>query len=1358
MIVVLAFVALACAGPEQSLASHQARLCSATSGPWHLASTWSCGAAPIEGDEVIIDDEQTVTLAINTPVLGRLTVSGTLQFSPAQSVTLKSKGNIIVRGSGRLEMRPEDADVTHEIEFVDVDETLFKGPPGPTEANPMAPCSEGPAEEPCDTDVGLWVMDSGTLDAIGSPKTAWTRLVGSASMNDSQVVVENTDGWRPGDALVIVPTLAPNQGTADEYWTGYDEAVVATIAGQAVTLNNYTLLHDHPRVNDQWSAEVINLSRNVRIHGSAEHRAHISFHHFESPQTIKHVEVYHMAPQQNGEGIKGRYGLHLHMGHDHARGSLLEGLSLHDLGFRAYVPHASHGVTIRNSTSHANLDEAFWWDEGASDDSHDALWDGNLASRQGNYPAANRGAYALGNGRGNQVINSVAVGVKGDLRSAGFQWPDHAIQSPWTFRNNVSHNNQAGGLFTWQNGDKVHVVEDSVAYHNNFGLLHGAYGNRYVYRNLTLYGNWIGLDLHSSSTDSGANQQTIENFTIDGGGFGKYGVVVSEHNAAPAAATLIRNTTVRNLCDPCDTGWGMFFKWAGARANSAREWLILENNTFAVRPERLYYFASAIWPESDVVVHQPDGAVYSLHPHRTSPPAATLGYTSSLSEAFAGPAWPARFVLQRTDGLAPTLAVSSGKGSITAATTGGGGALLFDSYQQAIDVDLSSTASVTADGSVAGLIARRSDTDRETYYRLEIGTATANVPLRISKVVDGTVTVLGTPTPAKFLTPGTAALLRFQVQNEPGGTRLHARLGSDPAWDIDILDAEPRLANRFGRFGIFASNGVSGAVLVEEYASEVLDALPVNQNWSALVQSFVPSGTPVVDGGPNQSTFLPNAGVALQATVTDGGAVNPAEFTYAWTKVTGPSAVAFSAATSPATLATFDAPGLYTLRLTASDGSHTGQDDVRVIVAPAQVSGSVVLPWSGSGPWPAPWAAGRTTGTPLVTVAGGDQGRIRHNAGSTVQYVDDRNAENIDLTCTIRIEANNHQAGLVARMLESDPDTWLGARMGTTQNSPDNLQIYMMVDGELNTLAYRGAMFGNGATWNMRFVVSTEPSGQMNLRVRVWDPTADADGDSQPDGDGNSLPWSLEVLDWVNPIFQGRAGRFGVSSVSGSSPRDVYFSNFEARQTTTLAEHWDVPNSNAWPSPWVGEGSAVSVTTANGQGRVYFNPTGGTVIQYVGGHTAKNIDLLTKVRISANNAAAGIMALRNDADPDSYVGVSFGTNPLLANDRLRLFKVIDGVRQDAEAIPSAVAAGENYWLNFVVSTTTQGTSLKAKVWPYATDPEGDDPPSTWTIESEPNWDAGVLNGRAGRFGLIAGPAQALRNAYFDDFRATFVEE
>ncbi len=257
---------------------------SISTGDWSDPNTWDLGTTPGAGDDVVIDSSDTVTYdTTDSDILGSVDIDGTLTFDANTSLDLYSEGNIEVGGT--LKMHPSSASVTHTITFENVDESAFVGGGLSVLAS----------------DVGLWITGDGYLDAIGTSKTPWTNLTGSANVNDTSITVDDATGWQVGDSLAITPTQAPTVGTAS--WDGYDERTISSISGNTITLDS-ALSYDHPEVNNTWTAEVLNLTRNVKIGGTASGRSHVMFQQVNNPQTVKNVEVQYVGPQQdtNGDG------------------------------------------------------------------------------------------------------------------------------------------------------------------------------------------------------------------------------------------------------------------------------------------------------------------------------------------------------------------------------------------------------------------------------------------------------------------------------------------------------------------------------------------------------------------------------------------------------------------------------------------------------------------------------------------------------------------------------------------------------------------------------------------------------------------------------------------------------------------------------------------------------------------------------------------------------------------------------------------------------------------------------------------------------------------------------------------------
>ncbi len=89
---------------------------------------------------------------------------------------------------------------------------------------------------------------------------------------------------------------------------------------------------------------------------------------------------------------------------------------------------------------------------------------------------------------------------------------------------------------------------------------------------------------------------------------------------------------------------------------------------------------------------------------------------------------------------------------------------------------------------------------------------------------------------------------------------------------------------------------------------------------------------PSVSAGPDLGVTLP-ATAALDGTVTDDGLPDPpAAVTTTWSQVSGPGTVTFVDPAAVDTTASFSAPGIYQLRLSADDGGLTVFDEVEVTV------------------------------------------------------------------------------------------------------------------------------------------------------------------------------------------------------------------------------------------------------------------------------------------------------------------------------------------------------------------------------------------------------------------------------------------
>ena len=162
---------------------------------------------------------------------------------------------------------------------------------------------------------------------------------------------------------------------------------------------------------------------------------------------------------------------------------------------------------------------------------------------------------------------------------------------------------------------------------------------------------------------------------------------------------------------------------------------------------------------------------------------------------------------------------------------------------------------------------------------------------------------------------GTVTFEAFDSQGVSMGVRGPFNL---PDASFSGQTAEDRFFGVYNRGGISAIKIANSAQAIEvdhlQYAFE-------NSNNNA----------PSVSAGDDQAIYLPDNSVTLSGSAVDDGL--PAcggSLTFAWSKVSGPGTVTFAPANAAVSTATFSTPGVYVLRLTASDSELSGSDEVTV--------------------------------------------------------------------------------------------------------------------------------------------------------------------------------------------------------------------------------------------------------------------------------------------------------------------------------------------------------------------------------------------------------------------------------------------
>lgn len=537
---------------------------------WSEPETWG-GAIPGPGQVAVID--KPVLLDRDASVAGvDVGSDGRLVFDPTRSVTLRSTGNVTI--AGRLEMRPTSGRVEHLLRFAEVDESRF----------------QGGGHEIVASDVGLWIHHDGVADLHGTPRTAWVRAAHSLRAGATSLRLQATPtGWREGDELAIAPTGSPVDG---RHYAKFDQVRIRSISGTRVELDG-KLRHGHPAIDvgdgHRLTAEILNLTRNVRVEGTPEGRTHAVAVHAMRPSEIRFAAFRHFGPRQpDAEGISqfvlGRYGFHWHMCGEGSAGSIMDGVVMRDGGSHAFVTHLSNGVTHRSCISFDTVETPYWWDgapdtRSAAPPSNRVTYDQCVAALVRaipEYRGIRLAGFDMGEGRRNAARGCISVGVRGNIDSSGFHWPEGA-HSVWQFADCVAHNNAGHGIFAWQNDDRPHVINQFIGYHNGHsGISHGAYQNGYHYRDVILFGNaGSGLLLHAVGRRD--RRLRFDNLLVDCAGQAAFAVESIQHRLPPEAPTRITGSRLRNY-----TRYGIAITGDPAReGETARELLDVIGCTFS---------------------------------------------------------------------------------------------------------------------------------------------------------------------------------------------------------------------------------------------------------------------------------------------------------------------------------------------------------------------------------------------------------------------------------------------------------------------------------------------------------------------------------------------------------------------------------------------------------------------------------------------------------------------------------------------------------------------------------------------------------------------------------------------------------
>jgi len=232
-----------------------------------------------------------------------------------------------------------------------------------------------------------------------------------------------------------------------------------------------------------------------------------------------------------------------------------------------------------------------------------------------------------------------------------------------------------------------------------------------------------------------------------------------------------------------------------------------------------------------------------------------------------------------------------------------------------------------------------------------------------------------------------------------------------------------------------------------------------------------------------------------------------------------------------------------------SQGVAAGDPDAVLHYAPLRERSAtgpqqVTQDWTGAtgASWPANWTVVQNP-TVQVTI-NGNAGRVLVSGnGSAVGFPSDHTALDVDMVTKVTWNLNQATGALIARLADSDSDTYLVASFSPVAN--DTWRIFGLLDG-VHTAPIKSVpqpwLFVNYAQevqFFMRFRVANTPTGDIGVAAKLWA------GDAP-----EPAAWSLEATVLASsPLgtrLANRPGRFGVAGGGTQSGRSATFDDFRA--------------------------------------------------------------------------------------------------------------------------------------------------------------------------------------------------------------------
>jgi hypothetical protein len=238
-----------------------------------------------------------------------------------------------------------------------------------------------------------------------------------------------------------------------------------------------------------------------------------------------------------------------------------------------------------------------------------------------------------------------------------------------------------------------------------------------------------------------------------------------------------------------------------------------------------------------------------------------------------------------------------------------------------------------------------------------------------------------------------------------------------------------------------------------------------------------------------------------------------------------------------------------------TQGPNAGDPDVVVHYAPLRARPTTsprleTQEWTATtgAAWPTNWSVLATTSAQVTINANGGRILASGAAASAVGYPSNHTALDVDMVTKVTWNLNQATGGLVARLADSDSDTYLVATFNPMAN--DTWRIYGLLDGvpqvpptaPLIASAAQPFLFVTYAQelqFFMRFRVKNNAAGDIDVAAKLW--LTDL-----PEPAAWTLQGTVLASSTLGARLANRAGHFGVVGGGAQSGRSATFDDFRA--------------------------------------------------------------------------------------------------------------------------------------------------------------------------------------------------------------------